>query len=113
MASGTPSPTLTATLPSVSAPPDETEVGSWALLVLLCGAFLPELARAEALGKDVGGGLTIPDLFPAGLDAPLDVDPGWLARVAVRRVAAGERMPVEPLYLRRPDALTTAERGAS
>jgi EmrB/QacA subfamily drug resistance transporter len=41
MASGTPSPTLTATLPSASAPPDETEVGSWTLLVLLCGAFLP------------------------------------------------------------------------
>jgi tRNA threonylcarbamoyladenosine biosynthesis protein TsaB len=33
--------------------------------------------------------------------------------VASRRLAAGAPMPVEPLYLRRPDALTTAERGAS
>ena len=54
-----------------------------------------------------------PDLFPHPLGQPLDVDPGWLGRVALRRLAAGAAMPVEPLYLRRPDALTTAERGAS
>ena len=47
------------------------------------------------------------------LGGPLDVDPGWLGQVALRRLAAGEPMPVEPLYLRRPDALTTAERGRS
>jgi tRNA threonylcarbamoyladenosine biosynthesis protein TsaB len=59
------------------------------------------------------GPVLYPDLFPAPLGHPLDVDPGWLARVASRRLAAGAPMPVEPLYLRRPDALTTAERGAS
>ena len=31
---------------------------------------------------------------------------------AQERLAAGETLPVEPMYLRRPDALTTAERGA-
>ena len=40
----------------------------------------------------------------------LDVDAAVLAEVAAGRVATGEPMPVEPLYLRRPDALTTAER---
>ncbi len=38
---------------------------------------------------------------------------GWLGQVALRRLANGDPMPVEPLYLRRPDALTTLERGAS
>lgn len=32
-------------------------------------------------------------------------DPGMLVRVAQRRLAAGEELPVEPLYLRRPDAV--------
>ena len=59
------------------------------------------------------GPVLFPDHFPNGLGAPLDVDPGWLGRVALRRIAAGEPMPVEPLYLRRPDALTMAERGRS
>ena len=58
------------------------------------------------------GPVLYPDLFPAPLHGPLDVDPGWLARVAVSRLSAGVGMPVVPLYLRRPDALTTAERGA-
>jgi hypothetical protein len=65
---------------------------------------LPTAGRGPAL---------YPDLFPAPLGHPLDVDPGWLARVAARRLASRAPMPVEPLYLRRPDALTTAERGAS
>jgi tRNA threonylcarbamoyladenosine biosynthesis protein TsaB len=59
------------------------------------------------------GPLLYPDLFPTALGGLLDVDPGWLGRVALRRLAAGDPMPVEPLYLRRPDALTTLERGAS
>ncbi len=50
-----------------------------------------------------------PDLFPnpltlgdgAGL---LDVDAGQLAAVAAGHIRAGADMPVEPLYLRRPDA---------
>ncbi len=59
------------------------------------------------------GPLLYPDLFPRALGGLLDVDPGWLGRLALRRLAAGDPMSVEPLYLRRPDALTTLERGAS
>jgi tRNA threonylcarbamoyladenosine biosynthesis protein TsaB len=65
---------------------------------------LPVVGRAPLL---------YPDLFPNPLGQLPDVDPGWLGRVAVRRLANGDPMPVEPLYLRRPDALTTLERGAS
>jgi hypothetical protein len=74
-------------------------------------AELPDDLRAlPTVGR---GSLLYPELFPSALGQLLDVDPGWLGRVAVRRSAAGDRMPVEPLYLRRPDALTTLERGAS
>ena len=59
------------------------------------------------------GPLLYPDLFAKSLGQLLDVDPGWLGRLALRRLANGDPMPVEPLYLRRPDALTTLERGAS
>lgn len=55
------------------------------------------------------GPVLYPDLFSTRL-AVLDVDAAVLARLAVSRARAGEPMPVEPLYLRRPDALTTAER---
>ncbi len=58
------------------------------------------------------GPVLYPDLFPAPLESVLDVDPAALARLAERRVTAGASMPVEPLYLRRPDALTSAERAA-
>jgi tRNA threonylcarbamoyladenosine biosynthesis protein TsaB len=74
-------------------------------------AELPEDVRAlPTVGR---GPVLYPGLFAHALGQPLDVDPGWLGRVALRRLATGEPMPVEPLYLRRPDALTTAERGAS
>ena len=63
---------------------------------------LPTAGRAPRL---------YPELFPHPV-GPLDVDAGVLAGVAALRLAAGEPMPVEPLYLRRPDALTTAERAA-
>ncbi len=58
------------------------------------------------------GALLHPEALPTPLGAVLDVDPAVLARVAERRIAAGASMPVEPLYLRRPDALTSAERAA-
>ncbi len=73
-----------------------------------------EVADAvRALPTAGRGPVLFPDLFPNRLGGPLDVDPWWLGQVALRRLAAGEPMPVEPLYLRRPDALTTAERGRS
>ena len=57
------------------------------------------------------GPVLYPDLFPHPV-GPLDVDGGVLARIAALGVRDGREMPVEPLYLRRPDALTTAQRGA-
>ncbi|GGL35551.1 tRNA (adenosine(37)-N6)-threonylcarbamoyltransferase complex dimerization subunit type 1 TsaB [Phycicoccus endophyticus] len=66
------------------------------------------LRRLPVAGR---GALLYPDALPGGLDV-LDVDPAVLARVAQRRVAAGVPTPVEPRYLRRPDALTTAERAS-
>lgn len=68
-------------------------------------ADLPEDVRAlPTIGR---GPLLYPDLFPRSAE-PLDVDAGVLAAVAVRRIAAGAEMPVEPLYLRRPDAAVPA-----
>ncbi|QGQ18701.1 tRNA (adenosine(37)-N6)-threonylcarbamoyltransferase complex dimerization subunit type 1 TsaB [Cellulomonas sp. JZ18] len=60
----------------------------------------------------IGGGRdAYPDVFgvvrtpvsdrAAGLRSP---DPALLVRLAVARAAAGEDLPTEPLYLRRPDA---------
>ncbi|HET6968153.1 MAG TPA: tRNA (adenosine(37)-N6)-threonylcarbamoyltransferase complex dimerization subunit type 1 TsaB [Ornithinibacter sp.] len=71
-------------------------------------AELPDEVRSlPTAGR---GPVLFPDLFPHPLE-PLDVDAGLLALLGARGVAAGHEMPVEPLYLRRPDALTTAERG--
>jgi tRNA threonylcarbamoyladenosine biosynthesis protein TsaB len=53
----------------------------------------PELAEA---GTDPGEG--------SSGDAPGLPDPAVLARIALVRRAAGEPLPTEPLYLRRPDA---------
>jgi len=73
-------------------------------------ADLPEEVRAlPTVGR---GPVLFPDLFRDGDQAVLDVDAGVLVEVVARRLAAGEAMPVEALYLRRPDALTTAERAA-
>ena len=69
---------------------------------------LPDEVRAlPTVGR---GPLLYPDALTAPLDGVLDTDPAVLARIGARRLAAGVGMPVEPLYLRRPDALTTAER---
>ena len=47
------------------------------------------------------GAVLYPEAFARASEG--DPDPLWLAREAVRRVAAGEDVPTEPLYLRRPD----------
>ena len=70
-------------------------------------ADLPEDVRSlPTVGR---GPVLYPELFaqPVGV---LDVSAGVLCDVALQRLDAGEVLPVEPLYLRRPDALTTAER---
>ncbi len=51
------------------------------------------------------GGVLYPDLLTPSC-GPLDVRAGAVAELAL----AGETMPVEPLYLRRPDAMPTAAR---
>lgn len=69
-------------------------------------------ADVRALPTAGRGPLLHPDLFGPPVE-PLDVDAGLLALLAARGVAHGLPLPVEPLYLRRPDALTTAERARS
>ena len=58
------------------------------------------LDGAPVVGR---GAVLYPDLLgpQAG---PLDVSAGHLAAVALRALDAGTTLPVEPLYLRRPDA---------
>ena len=73
-------------------------------------AGIPDGVRSLPTGGR--GPLLYPDALPHGLDGVLDVEPGVLVGLAERRAAAGVDQPVEPLYLRRPDALTTAERAA-
>lgn len=59
------------------------------------------------------GPVLYPELLPHGTPVVLDVDAAALAEVALARLAAGVEMPVDALYLRRPDALTTAERATA
>lgn len=78
-------------------------------------------ARVRSVPAQCGRGAVLyPDLLShehlarrgGGADGPvLDVDAGVLLAVVESRLAAGDDLPVEPLYLRRPDALTLAERG--
>ncbi len=71
-------------------------------------ADLPEDVRAlPTVGR---GPQLYPDLLgPIPGSEVLDVDAGVLAELAVRRIRAGEEMPAEPLYLRRPDAATPSQ----
>jgi tRNA threonylcarbamoyladenosine biosynthesis protein TsaB len=80
-----------ATEPAVSAPAD----------------VAAQLDGAPVVGR---GGLLYPEVLP-GRVGPLDVSAGHLADLAARLLAAGADLSdVEPLYLRRPDAVPTAER---
>lgn len=71
----------------------------------------PAVAAPAVLPLDgdlvVGRGATLyPDLLPPVPGAPLDPQADALARVVLRRLAAGEDLSsTEPLYLRRPDAV--------
>ena len=70
-------------------------------------ADLPDTLRSlPTAGR---GPQLFPELFPSPLPM-LDVQAASLAELGEQRLAQGLAMPVEPLYLRRPDALTTAER---
>jgi tRNA threonylcarbamoyladenosine biosynthesis protein TsaB len=77
----------------------------------------PAVVRPADLSDDVRslptagrGPVLYPELFPHPLDV-LDVSAATLGRLAEQRLSHGDTLPVEPLYLRRPDALTSAERG--
>ena len=95
-----------------------TGVGSVRVVELCAG---PEVATAAAVAAEraegavvVGRGATLyPVDLPICTGAPLDPDPVELAHLALDRLAIsppGTRLPTEPLYLRRPDAVPTAER---
>lgn len=78
-------------------------------------ADLPEPVRAlPTIGR---GPAVYPELLPEALSLPgvdlLDVDAGALATLAATRIVAGADMPVEPLYLRRPDAVAPAASGGA
>lgn len=67
-----------------------------------------ELAEAVRELPTVGRGPVLyPELLPHGIPV-LDVSAGALADVAVGRITRGEPMPVDALYLRRPDATPSA-----
>lgn len=86
--------------PEGAVPVTEPQVSTPAALAEL-------LDGAPVVGR---GGLVYPELLP-GRVGPLDVNAGHLADLAVRRQAAGVDLSgIEPLYLRRPDAVPTAER---
>ena len=71
-------------------------------------ADLPEDVRAlPTVGR---GPLLHPEWLANPVGNVLDVDAGDLVTRAGELLSAGLALPVEPLYLRRPDALTTAER---
>ncbi|WP_392469028.1 tRNA (adenosine(37)-N6)-threonylcarbamoyltransferase complex dimerization subunit type 1 TsaB [Arsenicicoccus cauae] len=64
----------------------------------------PRLDGRPVVGR---GPVLYPDLLGEPVaGAPLDVSAGWLADLAVRRLAAGASLDdTTPLYLRRPDAV--------
>lgn len=64
---------------------------------------LPTVGRGPGLYPEL-----LPNTLPPGDVELLDVDAGVLAALAVARLATGEDMPIEPQYLRRPDAVAAA-----
>lgn len=77
----------------------------------------PMVAKAESIAEEVRdlpvigrGAVLYADWFGPRL-GPLDVSAGALADLAVRRLAAGEELAAaDPMYLRRPDAMTLEAR---
>jgi tRNA threonylcarbamoyl adenosine modification protein YeaZ len=68
-------------------------------------------AEVRALPTAGAGAVLYPELLPRRVGW-VEAVAGDLAELVVAGLAAGREMPVEPLYLRRPDAMTTAERAA-
>jgi tRNA threonylcarbamoyl adenosine modification protein YeaZ len=70
----------------------------------------PAVDYPAAVGERLAGAPVVgrgPMLYPTDLGTtagPLDVSAAALAEVALAELAEGRELPVEPLYLRRPDA---------
>ncbi|RYV52171.1 tRNA (adenosine(37)-N6)-threonylcarbamoyltransferase complex dimerization subunit type 1 TsaB [Pengzhenrongella frigida] len=83
---------------------------------LVAGPGVASAAQVAADGHAdgaivVGPGASLyPEQLPPVDGAPTDPDPVVLARLALARVALGEDLPTEPLYLRRPDVVAPAPR---
>lgn len=77
----------------------------------LAGPAVVHPQDVAAGGAVVVGAATAlyPEVWPAAAGAP-GVDPAVLARLAAARAARGEALPLEPLYLRRPDVTPAAGR---
>ena len=77
----------------------------------------PMVAKAESIADEVRGlpvigrgAVLYADWFGPRL-GPLDVSAGALAALAADRIAAGQELPAaDPMYLRRPDAMTLEAR---
>lgn len=83
-----------------AAPDGEPAVGTAA-------AVAAEVDLAGTVVVGAGGVLYRDDLTAGGAlvqDTPLAPDPVLLAQLAARALADGAELPVQPLYLRRPDA---------
>lgn len=77
----------------------------------------PEVGPAAAAAERAAGAVVVgegaaayPEHFDVSDDAPLVPDAAVLARLALARRGAGEDLPTEPLYLRRPDVQEPAAR---
>jgi tRNA threonylcarbamoyl adenosine modification protein YeaZ len=76
----------------------------------------PAVDHPATVGERLGGASVVGRgalLYPGDLDpsaGPLDVSAAALAEVALDELAEGRALPVEPLYLRRPDAVPSHPR---
>lgn len=78
----------------------------------------PDVSAAASVGADLPDGVAVvgegaslyAEHLPLAEDAPLVPDATVLARLALARRAAGQDLPTEPLYLRRPDVQQPAAR---
>ncbi len=76
-------------------------------MVAKAAAIASEVAGLPVIGR---GAVLYADSFGPRV-GPLDVSAGALAALAALRLAAGEELPEAlPMYLRRPDAMSLAQR---